>query len=136
MLQGCFRQPFPVRYLGPFLPSESPPPACGARPRRRRGMRACRGRPIAQVSTVREAITTVTTVSLSCLLFLFFCCFLKKNLNASRPSEHPPVRGENVKTFRWDHRLPRQNLFMAFIIPSVFLFIFNTSIVLLLLSLI
>ena len=23
----------------------------------------------------------------------------KKNLNASRPSEHPPVRGENVKTF-------------------------------------
>ena len=29
---------------------------------------------------------------------------LKKNLNA-RPSEHPPVRGGNVKTFRWDHRL-------------------------------
>ena len=23
--------------------------------------------------------------------------FSKKNLNASRPSEHPPVRGENVK---------------------------------------
>ena len=38
---------------------------------------------------------------------------LKKNLNASRPSEHPPVRGENVKTFsRWDHRLQIQNLFM------------------------
>ena len=32
---------------------------------------------------------------------------LKKSLNASRPSEHPPVRGENVKTFRWDHRLQR-----------------------------
>ena len=31
-------------------------------------------------------------------------CF-KENLNASRLSEHPPVRGENVKTFRWDHRL-------------------------------
>ena len=31
--------------------------------------------------------------------------FLKQNLNASRPSEHPPVRGENVKTFGWDHRL-------------------------------
>ena len=29
---------------------------------------------------------------------------LKQNLNASRPSEHPPVRGENVKTFGWDHR--------------------------------
>ena len=28
--------------------------------------------------------------------------FLKKNLNAPRPSEHPPVRGKNVKTFRWD----------------------------------
>ena len=27
--------------------------------------------------------------------------FSKKNLNASRPSEHPPVRGRNVKTFRW-----------------------------------
>ena len=26
---------------------------------------------------------------------------LKKNLNASRSSEHPRVRGENVETFRW-----------------------------------
>ena len=40
--------------------------------------------------------------------------FLKKNLNASRPSEHPPVRGEIVETFRWDHGLPIQKLFMAF----------------------
>ena len=39
---------------------------------------------------------------------------LKKNMTASRPSEHPPVRGENVKTFRWDHRLQIQNLFVAF----------------------
>ena len=39
---------------------------------------------------------------------------LNKNLNASRPSEHPPIRGENVKSFRWDHRLQIQNLFMAF----------------------
>ena len=40
---------------------------------------------------------------------------LNKNLNAPRPSEHPPVRGGNVKTFRWDHRLQIiQNLFMAF----------------------
>ena len=38
----------------------------------------------------------------------------KKNLNAPRPSEHPPVRGKNVKMFRWDHRLQIQNLFMAF----------------------
>ena len=30
------------------------------------------------------------------------------------PSEHPPVRGKNVKTFGWDHRLQRENLFMAF----------------------
>ena len=38
-----------------------------------------------------------------------------KILNASRPSEHPPLRGENVKTFiRWDHRQQRQNLFMTF----------------------
>ena len=42
------------------------------------------------------------------LLFrgLFPC--LKKNLNTSRPSEHPPVRGKNLATFRWDHRLQRQ----------------------------
>ena len=36
--------------------------------------------------------------------------FLKKNLNAPRPSEHPPVRGNNIKTFRWDHRLQIQPL--------------------------
>ena len=41
--------------------------------------------------------------------------FFKKNLNASRPSEHPSVRGEkNVNAFRWDHGLQIQNLFMAF----------------------
>ena len=39
---------------------------------------------------------------------------LKKNLDASRPSEHPPVRRKNVETSRWDHRLQIQNLFMAF----------------------
>ena len=42
------------------------------------------------------------------------CCCLKKKQNAPRPSEHPPVRRENVKTFRWDHRLHIQNLFMEF----------------------
>ena len=40
--------------------------------------------------------------------------FLKKNMNASRPSGHPPVRGKNVKTFRWDPKLQIQNLFIAF----------------------
>ena len=51
-----------------------------------------------------------------CAIVPFFLSvlFLKKNLNTSKPSEHPPVRGENVKTFRWDHRLQIQNLFMAF----------------------
>jgi len=38
---------------------------------------------------------------------------LKKNQNAPIPSEHPPVRRKNVKTFRWDQRLQIQNLFMA-----------------------
>ena len=28
------------------------------------------------------------------------CSFLKKKLDTSRPSEYPPVRGENVKMFR------------------------------------
>ena len=32
----------------------------------------------------------------------------KENLNASRLSKHPPVKGGgDVKTFRWDHRLQR-----------------------------
>ena len=35
-------------------------------------------------------------------------------MNASGPAEHPPVRGENIKTFRWYHRLQIQNLFVAF----------------------
>ena len=39
---------------------------------------------------------------------------LKKNLNASRPSERALVRGDSVKTFWWDHRLQIQNLFRAF----------------------
>ena len=53
----------------------------------------------------RTCIITWNTLGYSCL---------KKNMNASRPSGHPPVRGENVKTFsRWDHRLQRSNLFMA-----------------------
>ena len=32
---------------------------------------------------------------------------LKKNQNVSRPSEHPSVKGRNVKTFRWNHRLQK-----------------------------
>ena len=46
------------------------------------------------------------------------CCCLKKSLNTSRSSEHPPVRGEDVKTFRWDHWLQKQKLFMAFMSSS------------------
>ena len=41
-------------------------------------------------------------------MLLLLYSYLNKNLNASRPSEHPPVRGENVKTFGWDHRLQIQ----------------------------
>ena len=33
---------------------------------------------------------------------------IKKNQNAPIPSEHPPVRRKNVKTFRWDQRLQKQ----------------------------
>ena len=31
-----------------------------------------------------------------------------------KENEYPPVREEKVKTFRWDHRLQIQTLFMAF----------------------
>ena len=44
------------------------------------------------------------------ILFLKF----KKNLNASRPSEHPTQGGKMSKRLvRWDHWLQRQNIFMA-----------------------
>ena len=42
---------------------------------------------------------------------------LKKNLNASRPSEHLPVREENVRTFRWDHRL--QNYYNVVVVSHI-----------------
>ena len=35
---------------------------------------------------------------------------LKKNLNASRPSEYPSVRGGKCQNVRLDHRLQTQNL--------------------------
>ena len=44
----------------------------------------------------------------------YMFCFCKKNLNASRPSEHPSVRGKICQNvYRWGHRLQIQNL-MAF----------------------
>ena len=44
------------------------------------------------------------------LLLLSLWCFLKKNLNASRPSEHLPVRGKNVKTFlKKNQKAPRSS---------------------------
>ena len=49
----------------------------------------------------------------------------KKILNASRPSEHPPVGGENVKTLRWDHSLQIQNLLLFVLLKfRVFCFYF------------
>ena len=58
-----------------------------------------------KLQTTKQAVTGIESAYLHWRL--------KKNLNASRPSEHPPARGENVRTFRWDHRLQIQNLFMA-----------------------
>ena len=65
-----------------------------------------------QYFTYLEGARTETPDMSKLFIKLPYC--LKKNLNASRPSEHPQVRGENVKTFRWDHRLQIQNLFTAF----------------------
>ena len=38
----------------------------------------------------------------------------KLDQNAPRHSEHPPVRGGGVKTFRWEQRLQKKNFFMAY----------------------
>ena len=54
----------------------------------------------------------------STTVFFKALCSLKKHLNASRPSEHPPVRGKNVKTFRWDHRPQLQNLLLNSVCSS------------------
>ena len=44
-----------------------------------------------------------------------------ESIYLSRPSEHPPVRGgEMSKRLGGDHRLQRQNLFMAFNIFDYF----------------
>ena len=41
-------------------------------------------------------------ISINTVVILITCTCLKKNLNSSRPSEHPPVREENVKRVpRW-----------------------------------
>ena len=53
------------------------------------------------------------------VLTILLVIFSKKNLNASDYnldllSIPQPGRRKNVKTFRWDHRLQRRNLFMAF----------------------
>ena len=62
-------------------------------------------------------MTSVMHTVAGCLYVECVCMcvhvYSKKNQNAPRPSEHPPVRGKNVKTFRWDHRLQIRNLFMA-----------------------
>ena len=62
----------------------------------------------------RTLVELVTRDSSVTVFFSTIDALVKKNLNAPRPSEHPPVRGENVKTFRWDHRPQIQNLFIAF----------------------
>ena len=58
----------------------------------------------------REHICSLCNVHRTAVTFSLQTKCLKKNVNASRPSEHPSIRGENVKTFGWDHRLQVQNI--------------------------
>ena len=63
--------------------------------------------------TVWGAASSISGSEFQATNNVFF--FIKKNQNAPRLSaEHPPAGGGNVKTFRWDHRLQIQNLFMTF----------------------
>ena len=55
-------------------------------------------------SSDATAVQRVTVHFIPTVLTLGVAC-LKKNMNASRPFEHPPVRGKTVKTFRRDHRI-------------------------------
>ena len=51
-------------------------------------------------------------IGLQLIIFMVFTAAyrdcLVRNLNASKPPEHP------IKSFWWEHRLPRQDLFMVF----------------------
>ena len=61
---------------------------------------------VCSVNNLTLAYPTVTLSILPVVLRLRDQLFyLKKNQNAPRPSEHPPVRGGEIKTFRWDQRL-------------------------------
>ena len=65
--------------------------------------------------STKDNNTTLKKVILSTLghviQYPLFDCCLRKNQNAPGRYEHPPVKGENVKTFRWDHnRLQIQNV--------------------------
>ena len=40
-------------------------------------------------------------------------------MNASRSSEHPPVRGNKLKTFRWAHRLQTKPLYGIKALPHL-----------------
>ena len=55
---------------------------------------------------------------------------LKKNLNASRLSEHP-TQGGNIETLRWDHRLPRHGfgkpVLLCFLL-SILLYCFRSHV--------
>ena len=65
-------------------------------------------------SIVQEAMKRECLIDSSACHITLNSNNIKKNLNAPRPFEHPPVREKNVETFRWDHRLQIQNLFMAY----------------------
>ena len=64
------------------------------------------------VVTAVEYVPSITSSThsningrVACSMYIYICVCLEKNPNASRPSEHPPVREKVVKTFRRDHRL-------------------------------
>ena len=73
---------------------------------------------VQQQQCVRGIYSSATkyfeVVLYSIMLNIYYIYILKKKQNTPIPSEHPPVRRKNGKTFRWDQRLQIPNLFMAF----------------------
>ena len=77
--------------------------------------RKCLAKPSMRSTLCHEGSSHLSPVLAHDFVIAIQIQYLKKNQNASRPSEYPPVRGgQIVKTFRWDQRLQIQNLFMAF----------------------
>ena len=79
-------------------------PACGHKEVRRSTGHIIHGdNPLLRPTEIQ--IATKNYVTLQAIAPSNIKRFIKPPCSISRASEHPPIRGGNSKTFRWDHRV-------------------------------